>query len=39
MVDYYKKNNLQIEYVLKENCDHHPHSLDDTKPIIEFVKK
>lgn len=35
--EYYKKRNLPIEVYIKENCNHHPHSLDDPSPIIEFI--
>jgi len=37
MIDYYKAHNLKIDYILKKDCDHHPHSLDDVSSIIEFV--
>lgn len=39
MVDYYKERNLEIKYILKENCDHHPHSLEDVDPIVKFVQE
>jgi len=35
----YRENNLIIETIVKEDCDHHPHSLSDNTPIIEFIKK
>ena len=38
MADYYVKNNLPIKVITKPDCDHHPHSLDDVTPIINFVE-
>ena len=46
----YEENGLQlagayrarggiIEEILKKDCDHHPHGLDDTTPIREFVER
>jgi len=35
----YKQNNLEISVVIKKGCDHHPHSLEDNTPIIEFAEK
>lgn len=37
MVDFYKSKGLKIKYILKENCGHHPHGLEDVSPIIDFV--
>lgn len=28
-----------MELVVKPNCDHHPHSLDDPEPIVDFLKR
>ena len=39
LYDAYKKNNLPIELIIKKGGDHHPHSLEDNTPIIEFIKK
>ena len=39
MMDYYRANGYEIACILKEECDHHPHSLEDVTPIIEFLKK
>ena len=36
---YYKENGGIIETIVKPGCDHHPHSLEDNTPIIEFVLK
>lgn len=39
MVNFYKEKGHEIPLILKPNCDHHPHSLDKTTPIVEFVEK
>ena len=36
---YYRENGGTIVAVGKENCGHHPHSLPDNTPIIEFAEK
>ncbi len=28
-----------VKTILKENCEHHPHSLDDPTPVVEFIEK
>ncbi len=38
MIDYCAKNGIKLPYVIKNGCGHHPHSLEDTSVIIEFVK-
>lgn len=35
----YQKEGSTIKVIIKENCDHHPHSLEDNSPIIEFILK
>ncbi len=37
MLNYYKQNGIPITYYLKDECNHHPHSLKDTTPILEFI--
>ncbi len=37
--DAYIKNGCIIKTIIKNGCDHHPHSLEDNTPIIEFIKK
>lgn len=37
--DAYIKNGCIIETIIKKGADHHPHSLEDNTPIIEFIKK
>lgn len=36
---YYKENGGTIVVIGKENCGHHPHSLPDNTPIVEFVER
>ena len=38
IADLAKKKNRAITLIVKPGCDHHPHSLDDVRPIINFVK-
>ena len=35
----YRERGGIIEEILKKDCDHHPHSLEDTTPIRDFVEK
>ena len=35
----YKALGGEIEVIAKPNCDHHPHSLKDPTPIVEFILK
>ncbi len=37
--DYYKAHNGKLKVISKSMCGHHPHSLEDVSPIIEFVEK
>ena len=37
--DTYKANNCTITTIIKKGADHHPHSLDDNSPIIDFILK
>ncbi len=39
LYDYLIANNSNIELILKQGGDHHPHGLTDNTPIIEFVQK
>ena len=39
MVKYYRDKGLDLQYILKHGCGHHPHSLSDVTPITEFVEK
>lgn len=38
MADFYTEKGLPITVITKPDCDHHPHSLDDVQPIINFVE-
>jgi len=37
VIDYCKENNIKLEYYVKKGCGHHPHSLEDVAPIVDFV--
>lgn len=39
LVDYYTTHGKAIEAIGKKNCGHHPHGLEDAKPIIDFMFK
>lgn len=34
----YKKAGRDITVIIKKGCDHHPHSLEDVTPIVEFAE-
>ena len=37
--EYCKENGIEITAIVKPDCKHHPHSLEDVTPIVEFIKK
>ena len=37
--NYYKSIGKTFELIVKEGVGHHPHSLEDVKPIVEFIEK
>ena len=37
VIDFCKENSIPLEYYVKPGCLHHPHSLEDVTPIIDFV--
>ena len=39
MIDYCKENGINITSIVKPRCKHHPHSLEDTTLILNFVQK
>ena len=39
MIKYAVEHGYHITYVIKPDCKHHPHSLDDVGPIIDFITK
>lgn len=39
MIDYCQENGIKITSIVKPGCKHHPHSLEDTTPILDFVQK
>lgn len=38
-VECYHKQGKPITVYVKEGCEHHPHSLEDVQPIIDFLEK
>ena len=38
LLGYCEKNNISTVSVVKPMCDHHPHSLEDVTPIIDFIE-
>lgn len=38
MIEYCRARDIKIEAIVKEECLHHPHSLEDVEPIIAFCK-
>lgn len=38
MLEYYRAKNKKIRFYLKKGAGHHPHSLEDVKPILEFIE-
>ena len=39
LYDRYTSMGGPIELILKENCDHHPHSLEDPTVIVDYILK
>ncbi len=39
LYDYFKANDGNIELIIKEGGDHHPHGLPDNTPIVNFIEK
>lgn len=39
VIAYCKQKGIAIDCIVKENCGHHPHSLENVQPIIEFIKR
>lgn len=37
--DRYQDMGGIVELILKPDCDHHPHSLEDPEPVVDFVKR
>ena len=36
--DYYREHGGDMKVICKPGCGHHPHSLEDPTPIIEFIE-
>lgn len=39
LIDYCKEHDIPLEYYIKPGCAHHPHSLEDVTPIVNFVER
>ena len=39
LIKAYDGTGIDIKVYGKEDCGHHPHGLDDTTPIIDFILK
>lgn len=39
LAEYYQKNGGPIKVIVKHGCDHHPHSLKDPAPIVEYIEE
>ena len=39
MIEFCKQNGYALPHIIKPECKHHPHSLDNIQPIIEFIDK
>jgi pimeloyl-ACP methyl ester carboxylesterase len=39
LLSYAKEKGIAVQSVIKPDCKHHPHSLDDVAPIVNFVKQ
>ncbi|MFA7673248.1 MAG: alpha/beta hydrolase [Clostridia bacterium] len=37
LAEYYRTHNGTYMYILKEGCGHHPHSLPDPSPVVDFL--
>lgn len=38
LIKFSAENGIKVTSIVKEECKHHPHSLEDVTPIIEFVE-
>lgn len=39
LAEKYKASDVAFVEILKKDCDHHPHGLDDLSPLIQFAEK
>ena len=39
LIQYCKDNGIRITYIVKPSGKHHPHSLEDVTPIVDFIEK
>ena len=38
MIDFCEENGIDLTYIVKPECKHHPHSLENVEPIIKFLE-
>ncbi len=38
LVKAFRDKGVNVEHIVKPGCGHHPHSLSDPKPIVDFIK-
>jgi hypothetical protein len=36
---YYQENGGTIQVIIKDDCDHHPHSLENPEAIVSYIEK
>ena len=39
LAEKYRNSGVEFKEILKVGCDHHPHSLEDNTPIIEWAER
>lgn len=39
LAEYYMGNGGDLRVILKPECAHHPHSLEDPTPVVEYIMK
>ena len=37
LIDHFAAKGRKVPCIIKSNCDHHPHSLDDPEPVVDFI--
>lgn len=37
LVEKYKQQGIELTHIIKPECGHHPHSLEDPTPIVDFI--
>ena len=39
LVEKYRERGIELPHIIKPECGHHPHSLEDPEIIVDFVKR